>query len=144
MRIIALAVGRIKDSGLRALLDDYAKRIQRYARFEEIELKDETEIVARFERAIPERSLVIALEVDGVSWTSQSLSQRIAQCENNGTPALVFLIGGAYGLPKETSTRADIRLSLSAMTLPHRLARVVLFEQIYRAYTILRNEPYSH
>ena len=55
-----------------------------------------------------------------------------------------FLIGGAYGLPPEVSKRADVQLSLSPMTLPHRLARLVLAEQLYRAFTILRNEPYSH
>ena len=59
-------------------------------------------------------------------------------------PALAFLIGGAYGLPERVSKSAELKLSLSAMTLPHRLARLVLAEQIYRAYTILRNEPYSH
>ena len=147
MRILIVAVGKVKERGARELVDDYLKRISRYARVEEIELKDgdEGEVAARFAKAIPsERSVVVALEVDGKAWSSHRLADFVAEHENVGTQNVVFLIGGSYGLPKATSGAADVLLSLSAMTLPHRLARILLAEQIYRAFSILRGEPYSH
>ena len=146
MKISVVAVGKVKQAGLRAELDDYFGRIQRYASCSEIELKDggDSELLARFEKAIPARSKRMALEVTGRSMNSRGLADLIANAEQTAVPNLAFLIGGAYGLPPALSQRADLQLSLSAMTLPHRLARLVLAEQIYRAFTILRNEPYSH
>lgn len=131
---------------MRAVLDDYLGRIGRYGRVEEVELKDAPEdaLVERFRKAIPERARVVALEVDGRGCSSEGLAELVGRCENDGVAAMAFLIGGAYGLPPAVSKQADVRLSLSPMTLPHRLCRVVLAEQIYRAFTILRNEPYSH
>jgi 23S rRNA (pseudouridine1915-N3)-methyltransferase len=141
-----VAVGKIKQAGMRADLDDYFGRVRRYASCEEIELKDgdERDVTARFERAIPPRATIAALEVDGKMHDSASFARWIGQCEQDGGNGLVFLIGGAYGLPPAVSQRAQVRLSLSRMTLPHRLARLVLAEQLYRAFTILRGEPYSH
>ena len=146
MRILILAVGRVKERPLRSLLDDYYGRIGRYAKLEEVELKDgETSaVVARFRRAIPERSRVVALEVLGRSWSSEGLSRYVSECELDSVQTLVFMIGGSYGLPPEVSRLAHEKLSLSAMTLPHRLARLILAEQVYRAFTIQKNEPYSH
>jgi 23S rRNA (pseudouridine1915-N3)-methyltransferase len=146
VRVRVVAVGKLKDKGLRAAVEDYWTRIRRYARPEETELKDADPgtVAARMRRAIPERSRVIALEVDGRAWSSERLADFVGQCEIDGVQSLVFLIGGSHGMPPEVSREADVRLSLSAMTLPHRLVRVVLAEQIYRAFTILRNEPYSH
>src|SRR5690606_18084950 len=140
------AVGKIKERAVREVLDDYLGRIRRYAKLEEIELKDGPEEVVRerFERAIDARGRTIALEVEGHAWSSPRLAEAIGECELRSIPTLTFLIGGAYGLPPAVSRAADVRLSLGAMTLPHRLARVVLAEQIYRGFTILRNEPYSH
>ena len=145
MRISIIAVGKIKQAGLRAELDDYLGRIRRYATCDEIELKDGTdaELRQRFDKAIPKRAQTVALEVDGKSLSSQGLAELVRRTELAAIP-LAFLIGGAYGLPETVSSAAHTRLSLSAMTLPHRLARVVLAEQVYRAFTILRNEPYSH
>jgi 23S rRNA (pseudouridine1915-N3)-methyltransferase len=145
VRISIIAVGKIKQAGLRAELDDYLGRIRRYASCDEIELKDgsDAELQQRFAKAIPKRAHTIALEVEGRSLSSQGLAELVQRGELAATP-LVFLIGGAYGLPAAVSSAAHTRLSLSAMTLPHRLARVVLAEQVYRAFTILRNEPYSH
>jgi 23S rRNA (pseudouridine1915-N3)-methyltransferase len=145
LRIAIIAVGKIKQAGLRAELDDYLGRVRRYGACDELELKDgaEPELLARFQKAIPKRARVIALEVDGQTVSSQGLAERIGRAELDAVP-LVFLIGGAYGLPKQVSSLAGSKLSLSAMTLPHRLARLVLAEQLYRALTILRNEPYSH
>ncbi len=145
MRIAIIAVGKVKQAGLRAELDDYLGRIRRFATCTEVELKDaaEKELVPRFEKALPERAKIVALEVGGKALDSHGLARFVAQLERDPGSA-AFLIGGAYGLPGSISQRADYQLSLSALTLPHRLARVVLAEQLYRAFTILRNEPYSH
>ena len=146
VRIAIIAVGKIKQAGLRAPLDDYLGRLRRYGGCDEIELKDgsDAEVEARFRKAIPERSRVIALEVTGKTVSSQGLADRVARAERDAVGSLVFLIGGAYGLPKSVSASASVQLSLSALTLPHQLARLVLAEQVYRAFTILRGEPYSH
>jgi 23S rRNA (pseudouridine1915-N3)-methyltransferase len=146
VKLALIAVGKVKQPGLRAELDDYLGRIQRYAQCSEIELKDgsEAELLARFDKAVPARAKRIALEVNGKALSSQGLADFIAHAERSAVPCLAFLIGGAYGLPSEVSKRADLQLSLSPMTLPHRLARLVLAEQVYRAFTILRSEPYSH
>lgn len=87
---------------------------------------------------------MIALEVDGRTFSSEGFAGYFERCANEAAGTLCFLIGGADGLPPELSRKADMRLSLSTMTLPHRLARILLLEQIYRAFTILRGEPYSH
>jgi 23S rRNA (pseudouridine1915-N3)-methyltransferase len=144
--VYVVAVGKIKERGERAWIDDYAKRIKRYATYHEVELKDgsSAEVEERFRKAVPARASVVALEVDGKALGSHELARYVGQCEDGAVANLVFLIGGAYGLPPSTSRGANMRLSLSAMTLPHRLARLFLVEQIYRAFTILRGEPYSH
>ena len=146
MRVLIIAVGKVKEKYLRTAVNDYLARIKRYARVEEIELKDgdADEVRARFEKAIPDRSRVIALEVDGTSISSEQLAEWVDDAEGSGVQSMVFLIGGSYGLPRDVSQAAHRRLSLSAMTLPHRLARLFLAEQIYRAFSISRGEPYSH
>jgi 23S rRNA (pseudouridine1915-N3)-methyltransferase len=146
VRVRIIAVGKAKDRDLRSLLGDYYARIGRYAKLEEIEIKDgkADEVTARLARSIPDRSRVVALEVDGRSLSSRGLATWLERAENESVQSVVFLIGGAYGLPPELSKKADLRLSLSAMTLPHRLARLFLAEQIYRGFSILRGEPYDH
>jgi 23S rRNA (pseudouridine1915-N3)-methyltransferase len=146
VKIHVIAVGKIKERGLRELLDDYAGRIQRYAGFHEVELKDGSvgEVEERFHKATPARAKVVALEVLGKALTSEGLAKLIGQTADTAGQDLAFLIGGAYGLPPSVSSAAHLKLSLSALTLPHRLARLVLFEQVYRGFTILRGEPYSH
>jgi 23S rRNA (pseudouridine1915-N3)-methyltransferase len=146
VRVRIIAVGKAKDRDLRSLLGDYYARIGRYAKLEEIEIKDGKvdEVAERLTRSIPDRSRVVALEVDGRSLSSRGLATWLERAENDSVQSVVFLIGGAYGLPPEISKKADLRLSLSAMTLPHRLARLFLAEQIYRGFSILRGEPYDH
>ena len=146
MRIRIIAVGKAKNRDLRSLLEDYYARIGRYAKLEEVEIKDgeETQVSDRLARSIPDRSRVVALEVDGRPLSSHELARWIGRAENESVQTVAFLIGGAYGLPQALSKKADLRLSMSAMTFPHRLARLVLAEQVYRAFTILRNEPYDH
>jgi len=146
VRVRIIAVGKAKDRSLRVMLDDYYARIGRYAKFEEIEIKDgdAVEVAEKLSRHIPDRSRVVALEVDGRVLGSHDLAKWLGRAENDSIQTVVFLIGGAYGLPQDVSRSADLRLSLSALTLPHRLARLVLAEQIYRGFSILRSEPYDH
>ena len=139
MRFYVVAAGRLKDKSLRAVADDYFARVRRYARCDEIEVKDDRALA----KAIPPDSLVVALEVDGESVTSTELSQRVERWTSRGKGAVTFVIGGAEGIPSELSRAAAARLSLSRLTLPHRLARVLLAEQLYRALSILRGEPYA-
>jgi 23S rRNA (pseudouridine1915-N3)-methyltransferase len=146
VHIHVIAVGKIKDAGARGWVDDYAKRIGRYADYHEVELKDGelSDVEERFKKAIPARARVVALEVEGKAMSSDELARYVGGALDGAVQHLAFLIGGSYGLPPSISQAADAKLSLSRMTLPHRLARVFLVEQVYRAFTILRGEPYSH
>lgn len=139
MRIVVVAAGKIKEKPLRAVADDYKGRIERYARFEEIETKDETGLA----RAIPPEATLVALEVWGKQLRSEDFAKKLEGWGSVGKGEMAFVIGAADGVPKELSARAKFHLSLSLMTLPHRLARVLLFEQIYRGLSILRGEPYA-
>ncbi|MES1172738.1 MAG: 23S rRNA (pseudouridine(1915)-N(3))-methyltransferase RlmH [Myxococcales bacterium] len=139
MRLLVIAEGRIKERELRAVASDYLKRLSRYVKCDEIEAKD----AAALAKAIPEGAFVIALEVDGEQLTSTELSQRVERWGARGKGLLAFVIGGAEGIPPALSARADYRMSLSKLTFPHRLARVMLFEQLYRSMTLLRGEPYA-
>lgn len=146
MIIRFVVVGKVKERGVRETIDEYAARIKHYARYEEVELKDEREsdLAPKIKKAaFVDRARVIALEVDGKMLSSHGLADVVSKAEGQGD-SLSFLIGGSYGLPRSVSDAAHLKMSLSAMTLPHRLARVVLAEQVYRAFTILRGEPYSH
>jgi 23S rRNA (pseudouridine1915-N3)-methyltransferase len=134
-----VAEGKLKEQHFRGLADLYLERLARYARVEERELKSS----ADFERSLPPEAFVVALEVDGKELTSSALAQLVARWTSQGKGEVAFLIGGAEGIPEATSKRAHAKISLSKLTLPHRLARVVLLEQLYRAMTILRGEPYA-
>lgn len=139
MKISVIAVGKLRDAPSRALADDYLGRLRRYLRAEEVEVKDN----AALERAVPEDAVVVALEVWGKALSSEAFAQRLEGWGRTGKGNIAFLIGGAEGIPEAVSRRAQFHLSLSTMTLPHRLARILLFEQLYRALTILRGEPYA-
>lgn len=136
---MVLAVGRIKEAPLRAVADDYLGRIRRYVRCEEQELKDDAALLQR----VPPGAFRVALEVDGQALDSTRFSAALERWCSQPAPCVTFLIGGAEGIPESLSKAAEARISLSAMTLPHRLARVLLYEQIYRAFTIQRGEPYA-
>ncbi len=139
MKLVVVAEGRIKERELRAVANDYLGRLSRYVRCEEIEARDAAALV----KAVPEGAFVVALEVDGERITSSDLAVRLERWGSRGKGLVAFVIGGAEGIPKALSASADLRLSLSSFTLPHRLARVVLFEQLYRAMTLQRGEPYA-
>lgn len=139
MKLRLVVVGKLKDSGLRALCDDYQARIGRYCPFQETELRDANGFV----KAFGNEAFVVALEVNGQQLSSLELSAQLARWSELPRREVVFLIGGADGIPSKISERADATLSLSRLTLPHRLARLILCEQLYRALSIARNEPYA-
>jgi 23S rRNA (pseudouridine1915-N3)-methyltransferase len=139
VKLVILAQGKLKDDGLRALTDDYLRRLRRHVPCQEIEAKDGAALL----RSLPADALLVALCVDGEALSSPELAKRLERWMSRGKGAVAFAIGGAEGLPNEVEQRADQRLSLSSMTLPHRLARVILAEQLYRAVSILKNEPYA-
>ena len=137
MRYRVVGVGRIREPGVRAACDDYLERLKRYARVEERETKDE----ARILEAVPEGSRLVALSERGEQWTSGQLADWTARWEMDGRD-VAFAIGGADGLPEPVTRRAERAWSLSKLTFPHELARLLVYEQLYRAYTIRRGEPY--
>ncbi len=139
MKLCVVAVGKIRERDLRAVADEYAGRIRRYVRFDEIEVGSD----AALERALPDAATVVALDPNGDALTSTAFAKKLESFGRRGKGDVAFVIGGAEGIPEKLLGAAHARLSLSSLTLPHRLARVVLFEQIYRAFTILRGEPYA-
>ena len=135
MRIIVLAVGRVRAP----YADDvahYLKLLSGQARVEHVEVREDD----RVERRLPPRAFVSLLAADGQALDSMRFSRFLEDRRMDGRD-LCFVIGGPFGLELE---RADHRLSLGPMTLPHQLARVVLLEQLYRAHKILKGEPYHH
>jgi 23S rRNA (pseudouridine1915-N3)-methyltransferase len=145
VRLAIVAVGKIKERGVREAIDDYLGRITRHFPLDEIELRDAppAELTAALEKRIPADAHVVALDVEGKAMTSEGFARWLDAKMTQGKGRVAFLIGGAEGLPEAIRARANEKLSLSAMTLPHRLARLFLAEQLYRAMTILRGEPYS-
>jgi 23S rRNA (pseudouridine1915-N3)-methyltransferase len=137
MRYHVVAVGRIRNAALRTACDDYLSRLRHYTRVDEREVKDEV----RLSEAISGEMRLVALSRAGESWTSAELAQRTARWDQEGRE-VAFAIGGADGLPGAMVERAEAVWSLSALTFPHELARVLVLEQLYRAFTIRRGEPY--
>jgi 23S rRNA (pseudouridine1915-N3)-methyltransferase len=156
VKITFVCVGSVKKSSIGEASADYLKRIKRYAPVEIIEVKDEgaspkvpREDVLRKEGqrillALGQGGYTVVLADTGSSMTSAAFSKFIEGLMNQGRKNVSFVVGGAYGLHKDVYDTADLVLSLSAMTLPHDLARLFLYEQVYRAFTIMRGEPYSH
>ena len=139
MKVVVLVVGKLRDKHYGALCDDYLARARRHLPIDVVEVDDDAALARRW----PADGEVIALEPGGESWTTDRFAKQLEQRMTYGTRALTFVIGGAEGLPAALVARAKSRLSLSPLTLPHRLARLVLLEQIYRALSIIRDEPYS-
>lgn len=137
MRYRLVAVGRLRSAALRTACDDYLGRLRRYAKVDEQEVKDAGRVLG----AVPEEAQLVALTRKGEAWTSERLAQWTARWEREGRD-VVFAIGGADGLPAPVLRRAPQAWSLSRLTFPHEVARVLVYEQLYRAYTIRRGEPY--
>ena len=145
-----ITVGSIKEKYLKEAIEEYKKRISKYTSLEVIELKDEglvdpqkaIEIEAqKIEKQVNNRDYLITLEIEGKEYTSPEFAEKIRNIliENSN---ITFVIGGSYGLSENIKNKANLHLSFSKMTFPHQLFRVILLEQIYRAYKINNNESY--
>lgn len=139
MKLFVVAAGRIREKSLRAVADDYLARVRHYARCEEKEVKGAADLA----RAVPEGATLVVLDPRGSALSSRDFAKKLEGWGSRGKGDVAFVIGAADGIPEALVQASHARLSLSSMTLPHRLARVVLFEQLYRAFTILRGEPYA-
>jgi len=157
VNISIIAVGKLKEKYLKSGIDEYLKRLTSYAKVEIIEIPDEKapeelshsemEQVKQKEgerllSKLSQDTYVIALAIDGKMKSSEELAQSIDKLAVYGKSKIAFIIGGSLGLSNEVLQRADEKLSFSKMTFPHQLMRLILLEQIYRAFRINRNEPY--
>jgi 23S rRNA (pseudouridine1915-N3)-methyltransferase len=157
MKITVITVGKIKEKFYTDAVSEYAKRLSRYCKLEIVELADEKtkenasdheiELVKEKEgerilASIREDMYVIALAIEGKMLDSVELSEKIDSLGVSGTSSIAFVIGGSLGLDRRVLARADFKLSFSKMTFPHQLMRVILLEQVYRAYRIMKGEPY--
>jgi 23S rRNA (pseudouridine1915-N3)-methyltransferase len=142
MKIKVAWIGKTKEPAIQALTDEYLKRISRYAEVAGLPLKDEAAILSLVSGdRNKERHKLILLDSRGKQLSSEELAEFLEREQINANP-LAFAIGGSDGFSEEARCHAGFTLSLGKMTLPHELARVVLVEQLYRAFTILKNHPY--
>ena len=150
-KITVLCVGKLKEKFYQEAAAEYVKRLGRHCKLDVVELPEsrlpEDPSPGEIQRALaaeaaaireklPRGGAVIALCIEGTELSSEALSKKLAQLASAGASQLTFLIGGSFGLHPRVKQRADLRLSMSPMTFPHHLARVMLLEQIYRAYQI--------
>jgi 23S rRNA (pseudouridine1915-N3)-methyltransferase len=151
MKIRFIWPGKTRDEHLRALVDEYLKRLQRFVRCEVIETRevaasDPAHVEKESRRlldAIPAGSLMLLLDVNGREWSSQELADAVRRWENDSVKEVAIVIGGPDGMGSEVAARAQQRWLLSRLTLTHEMARVLTVEQLYRAYTINRGLPYQ-
>ena len=157
MKIKIVTVGKLKEKYLKDGIAEYSKRISRFAAVEMIELADEktpdrasdseNEKILNLEgnrilSKIGDREFVVVLAIEGKILSSEEFSKQLEQASINGFSTLTFVIGGSLGLSKEVKKRANLSVSFGRLTLPHQLMRLVLTEQIYRAFTIQQGSPY--
>ena len=150
MRFHFIWVGKTKDKNWRALQEEYLQRLSHFVKFEVAEIKDggaaqeAKEIESkRILEKVNQSNFVCVLDVKGRSVSSHELAERIENWQNRGLKEIAFVIGGAEGVTSEVVEKADFSLSLSSFTLTHEMARVVLIEQLYRAFTIIKGFPYQ-
>lgn len=157
MRIDLLCIGSVKESFFREAIAEYSKRLSRYVKLNIYEVKDEktpdnasekeklqimkTE-AKRLEKYIAQDAYLVALAIEGKEMSSEKFADQLSMLEVNGKSHLQFIIGGSLGMDEVLKKKADFLISFSKMTFPHQLVRIVLLEQIYRAYRIKNNEPY--
>lgn len=157
VNITIVSVGKLKEKYLKMGIDEYAKRLSSYAKVELIEVPDEKapetlsesemELVKKKEgerilSKIQNNTYVIALDKQGKMKSSEELAESIESLMTYGTSKIAFVIGGSLGLHKDVLQRADEKLSFGKMTLPHQLMKLILVEQIYRSFRIMKGEPY--
>lgn len=137
-KITVIQVAKTKDTNLQNILNEYQKRFSTFFQYSEITVKTESDLWSK----IPSNSFTIALEVEGKEYSSDQLAKFIQEKQNQGISHLVFLIGPAEGFSKYEK-KVDMKLSLSKMTFSHQTIRMLLAEQLYRAYTIINNKPFA-
>ena len=157
MIIDIIAVGKIKEKYINEGIKEYTKRLSRYTTLNIIEVDDEKapeslsdkdqDIIKKKEgerilSKISQDAYVIALSIDGKGLSSEGLAEKLSNLMIEGSSHISFIIGGSLGLSNEVSKRAQMKLSFSKMTFPHQLMRLILLEQVYRSFRIIRNEPY--
>ncbi|KGF29376.1 50S rRNA methyltransferase [Peptoniphilus lacrimalis DNF00528] len=157
MEINIISVGKIKEDFFKKAIEEYEKRLKAYCRVNFIELKDESEgknlsdkdidIILdkegkRILEKIKERSFIIVLDIKGRSIDSVEFSKKINDIMLDGISSIDFIIGGSLGISQEVKDKANYSLSFSKFTFPHKLMKVILMEQIYRAFTIINNKTY--
>ena len=157
MKIKIVTVGKLKEKYLKDGFAEYTKRISRFAKLEMIELADEktpdkaSELEnqkiletegARILSKVGERDFVVVLAIEGKTFSSEDFSKQLEQASIKGYSTLTFIIGGSLGLAPVVKNRANLSISFGRLTLPHQLMRLVLVEQIYRAFTIQQGSPY--
>src|SRR3989344_6521553 len=141
MRTKLIVIGKLKEAHYKEACQEYMKRLQKYCSLEVIEIKDEGK-EKEAEKILTKcnNAFVVVLTEEGKQLSSIQFATLLKKTEQD----LVFVIGGPYGLSEQVKKKANFLLSLSAMTLPRELCRVVFLEQLYRAYTIIKNEKYHH
>lgn len=157
MRITIISVGKIKEKYLKDAIAEYSKRLTKYCKLDIVEVADEKtpdQASSAVEEAIRDKEAerimkhikddmyVITLEIGGKMLSSEELSAQIERLGVQGKSDIAFVIGGSIGLGREVLKRSNYALSFSKMTFPHQLMRVILLEQIYRSYRIMKGEPY--
>lgn len=157
MNIKIISVGKLKEKYLKMGIDEYAKRLQSYCKLDVIEVPDEKtpetlsekemEIVKNKEglrilQKVGDDDFVIVLAIEGDLYTSEQLAKTLESCAINGKSKITFIIGGSLGLSQDVKKRANVKVSFGRITLPHQLMRLVLTEQIYRAFRIMNNQAY--
>ncbi|PRX54453.1 23S rRNA (pseudouridine(1915)-N(3))-methyltransferase RlmH [Flagellimonas meridianipacifica] len=156
MQITVLAIGKTDSKELASLIDEYKKRLGRYIKFELSvipDLKNNKNLSESQQKTkegeliltqIETSDMVVLLDEKGKQFTSVSFSNYLQKRMNSGLKRLVFVIGGPYGFGDMVYERCNEKISLSSMTFSHQMVRLFAIEQLYRAFTILRNEPYHH
>ncbi len=154
MNIKIIALGKLKEKFLKDGVEEFKKRLIPYATFDiieiqPVEIKDEHLIGKALDEEadkilsyIKSGSYVITLEIDGKMLSSENFAEKISEITNSGISEIIFVIGSSYGLSPKISKRANFKLSLSKMTFLHQFARLILVEQIYRAFKIIKGETY--
>ena len=157
IKISIVCVGKIKEKFFRDAIDEYSKRLSRYTKLNIIEVADEMtpdgasavwedqireKEGVRILAKLPQDALIVTLEIAGRNYSSEEFAAWIENCSVRGKSHICFVIGGSLGLHNSVCKRADLALSFSKMTFPHQLMRVILCEQIYRAFRIIQHEPY--
>ncbi len=144
-KVDILCAGKIREKYFRDAIAEYEKRLSRYIKLSIIEVADGPDVKAeglRMLEKIPENTYLITLEIEGEMLSSAGLSEKLKELEVRGESRIMFVIGGPEGLYEDVCNKSDLKLSFSRMTFPHPLMRVILLEQIYRAYRIKNGEPY--